>query len=102
MVEAGVAGETESKIVNWSELFLMTMPRRPESEIRVLEPLPRIVMFGLIIFFTVLAPSSESLSALRAEKILSTLDKYFKISVNWVEEVEWIKTSAGPPILTVV
>ncbi len=41
-VEAVVVGESESRRVNWSELFLITRPRMPESAIRVLEPFPKI------------------------------------------------------------
>ncbi len=71
LAELEVAVGADSRIINWSELFLMTIPRRPESEIRVLEPLPNIVISGLIIFFAVLAPSPEGLSGWCAEKTLS-------------------------------
>lgn len=54
------------------------MPLMPLSEIRVLEPLPRIV--------TLVEDGVVSL----------------RISMSSVEEVTSIKISAGPPILTVV
>jgi len=58
----------------WEE-FLMTMPRIPESEIRTLEPLPRMVRNMLLVDeFRSLGVEKLSTAAISA--------RYFKIVLN--------------------
>jgi len=86
----------------------MTVPRIPESDIKTLDPLPRMVTFANEFllwfdndFFSCSRPSVLTSDDCARKKTLSA-PLFFKTSIN--SSVVWVimKVSAGPPILMVV